>query len=44
VIDTGRPIVQVAQEIGVGEALLGRWVAGERGRIDRPPDVLDVDE
>jgi len=44
VIDTGRPIVQVAREIGVGEALLGRWVAVERARIDRPPEVLDVDE
>jgi len=30
VIDTGRPIVQVAGGIGVGEALLGRWVAAER--------------
>jgi transposase len=32
VIDTGRPIAQVAREIGVGEALLGRWVAKERDR------------
>jgi transposase len=44
VIDTGRPIVQVAREIGVGEALLGRWVAVERGRTDRPREALDVDE
>lgn len=44
VIDTGRPIVQVAREIGVGEALLGRWVAQERSRTDDPPDALDVDE
>ena len=43
VIDTGRPIVQVAREIGVGEALLGRWVAVERARTD-PPEALDVDE
>src|SRR3954451_21512478 len=43
VIDTGRPIVQVAREIGVGEALLGRWVALERARTD-PPEALDVDE
>ena len=27
VIDTGRTIVEVAREIGVGEAVLGRWVA-----------------
>ena len=44
VIDTGRPIAHVAKEIGVGEALLGRWVAVERAKIDRPPDALDVDE
>ena|SRR5687768_11991294 len=44
VIDTGRPIVQVAKEIGVGEALLGRWVAQERARDDDPPPALDIDE
>jgi len=44
VIDTGRPIVQVAREIGVGGALLGRWVAVERARTDQPPEALDVDE
>src|SRR4051794_6175391 len=44
VIDTGRPIVQVAREIGVGEALLGRWVAVERARTDDPPAALDLDE
>ena len=36
VIDTGRPIVQVAREIGVGAPLLGRWVAQERARSDHP--------
>jgi transposase len=44
VIDTGRPIVQVAREIGVAEALLGRWVGLERVRTDRPPEALDSDE
>jgi transposase len=44
VIDTGRPIAQVAREIGVGEQLLGRWVAQERSRDDDPPPALDVDE
>ena len=43
VIDTGRPIAHVAKEIGVGEALLGRW-ATERAKTDRPPDALDVNE
>lgn len=44
VIDTGRPIAHVAKEIGVGEALLGRWVAIERTKMDDPPAALDTDE
>ncbi len=44
VIDTGRTIVEVAREIGVGEALLGRWVAIERSRMEDPPEALDLDE
>lgn len=44
VIDTGRPIAEVAREIGVGGQLLGRWVAIERARMDDPPPALDVDE
>lgn len=44
VIDTGRPIAHVAKEIGVGEALLGRWVAIERAKMDDPPSALDTDE
>ena len=43
VIDTGRTIVEVAREIGVGEQLLGKWVAIERSRIDDPPAALDAD-
>ncbi len=31
-------------EIGVGEQLLGRWVAVERSRSDDPPGALDADE
>ena len=44
VIDTDRPIVVVAKEIGRGEQLLGRGVAIERSRIDDPLGALDVDE
>jgi transposase len=44
VIDTGRTIAAVAREIGVGEQLLGRWVAVERARMDDPPEALDADE
>lgn len=44
VIDTGRTIVEVAREIGVGEQLLGRWVAIERSRMDDPPEAIDANE
>jgi transposase len=44
VIETGRPIAHVAREIGIGEQLLGRWVALERARDGNPPRALDVDE
>jgi transposase len=45
VIDTGRTIAQVAREINVGEALLGRWVGVERTRLVGDGAVpLDVDE
>lgn len=32
VIDTGRPVAQVAAELGLGAQALGRWVAAERAR------------
>ncbi len=44
VIETGRSIAEVAREIGVGESLLGRWVAVERAKMEDPPEALDVDE
>ena len=44
VIGTGRTISAVAKEIGVGEQLLGRWVAIERSRAVDPPGALDADE
>lgn len=34
VIDSGRTIAEVARDLGVNEALLGRWVADERRRIE----------
>lgn len=37
VIDTGRTIAAVARELGVGEQLLGRWVAAERARTATAP-------
>lgn len=44
VIDTGRTIAVVAREIGVGEQLLGRWVAVERSRVVDPPGVVGEDD
>lgn len=45
VIGTDRTIVAVAREIGVGEQLLGRWVARERARAGSGADgSLDLDE
>ena len=45
VVDTGRPIAHVAAEIGVGEQLLGRWVAAAKARSATDnPEVLDDDE
>ena len=43
-IDAIQAMAEVAREIGVGEALLGRWVAVERSRMADPPGALDVDE
>jgi transposase len=45
VVDTGRPVAHVAAEIGVGEQLLGRWVAAAKARSATDnPVVLDDDE
>jgi transposase len=45
VVDTGRPVAHVAAEIGVGEQLLGRWVAAAKARSAADnPEVLDDDE
>ncbi len=37
VLDTDRPIAHVAEEIGMGAQLLGRWVRQERERRDPLP-------
>jgi len=45
VIETGRSIVEVSREIGVGEQLLGRWVRLEREReAGEPAGELSLDE
>ena len=39
VIDTGRPVAQVARELGVYESSLGRWVAQERADRGESDDL-----
>ncbi len=44
VIDTSRPIAQVARELGIGEGTLGNWVATyrqEHAGEEPPLDVTD---
>ncbi len=44
VIDSSRPIAQVARELGIGEATLGNWVAKYRrdhAGEEAPLDVSD---
>ena len=42
-IDTGRPVAPVARELGLGEQLLGRWVAQERARLAAPEESATVE-
>lgn len=43
VIDTGRPVLRVAWELGLGEQLLGRCVAQERARLAAPEEFAAVE-
>lgn len=42
VIDSGRTIAEVAQELGLGPQLLGRWVKAEKETMT--PSTLSPDE
>ena len=44
VTETGRAIAVVAREIGVGEQLLGRWVAIERAKAVDPQRIVGEGE
>ncbi|WP_104483686.1 IS3 family transposase [Actinokineospora auranticolor] len=44
VIETGRPIAQVAKELGVGEVSLGKWVKDYRAAQGGDESPLDVSE
>ncbi|MGH3124529.1 MAG: transposase [Streptosporangiaceae bacterium] len=42
--ETGKPIAQVARELGVNEGTLGNWVALDRRRREDGDAALDKDE
>jgi len=44
VVETGRPIAQVARELGINEGTLGNWCAGERRRRENGNAALSQDE
>ena len=44
VFETGKPIAQVARELGINEGTLGNWCARERRRRDEGNAVLSEDE
>jgi transposase len=45
VLETGKPIAQVARELGVNEGTLGNWVAAARRAAgDGEPGLLSEDE
>jgi transposase len=44
VVETGRPIAQVARELGINEGTLGNWCAKARRERDGGNSVLSQDE
>lgn len=44
VLETGKPIAQVARDLGVNEGTLGNWVSKDRARQAGNGAVLSVDE
>lgn len=42
--ETGKPIAQVARELGINEGTLGNWCAGERRRRENGHAALSEDE
>ena len=44
VFETGKPIAQVARELGINDGTLGNWVAAARRARDGDQGVLSEDE
>jgi transposase len=44
VLETGKPVAQVARELGINEGTLGNWVARDRAARDRGQQPLTESE
>ena len=44
VVETGKPVAQVARDLGVNEGTLGNWVNADRRRRDGGNGELSEDE
>ncbi len=44
VFETGKPIAQIARELGINDGTLGNWVAAARRARDGDPGPLSEDE
>ena len=42
--ETGKPIAQVARDLGINEGTLGNWISADRRRRDGGGGVLSEDE
>ena len=42
--ETGKPVAQVARELGINEGTLGNWVNADKRRRGEGNGVLDTDE
>lgn len=44
VVSSGRPVAQIARDLGINEATLGNWVNKSKNSEDTPDKPLSIDE